>query len=172
MKDALTDDIFLISYSYNFGIPRFYTKGYAKNQSRALDYDVKMDFAASASSATPFIFDPVIRYTFNNKKRDEELLIDGSVIANNPALYATVYAKNDRGKDNVRVVSIGFRPTPEKVSKNFTYMTALDWVQRLDEIILDAKVSSHNTLASLIAEDFHRFDCVTKVEPYDSTSKS
>ena len=26
VRDALTDDVFLISYSYNFGIPRFYTK--------------------------------------------------------------------------------------------------------------------------------------------------
>lgn len=69
VRDALTEDIFLISYSYNFGIPRFYTKNYAINPSKQMDYDVKMNFAAAATSATPFIFDPVTRYTFNNKQR-------------------------------------------------------------------------------------------------------
>jgi hypothetical protein len=29
ISEALTDDIFLISYSYNYGIPRFYTKWFA-----------------------------------------------------------------------------------------------------------------------------------------------
>jgi hypothetical protein len=29
VRDALTDDLFLIAYSYNNGIPRFYTKAVA-----------------------------------------------------------------------------------------------------------------------------------------------
>lgn len=67
VRDALTEDVFLISYSYNMGIPRFYTKHYASEPNKQMDYDVKMNFAAAATSATPFIFDPVTRYTFNNK---------------------------------------------------------------------------------------------------------
>jgi patatin-like phospholipase/acyl hydrolase len=94
VRDAVPDDLFMISYSYNFGIPRFYTKHFAQNNEK--DYDIRMDVAALASAATPFMFDPVTRKTFNNKKLDEELLIDGSVIANNPSLYALVYAKHHR----------------------------------------------------------------------------
>jgi hypothetical protein len=66
----LTDDIFVTAYSYNFGVPRFFTKFYAEKREYSLDYDVSMEFAAAATSATPIIFDPVIRNTFNNKKRD------------------------------------------------------------------------------------------------------
>lgn len=75
-----------------------------------LDYDVRMDFAAAATSATPFMFDPVLRFTFNEKVRDEEMLVDGSMIANNPSLYALIYTKAWRNIENVRVTSLGFRP--------------------------------------------------------------
>lgn len=69
IKDALSDDLFLISYSYNFGIPRFFTKHLANNDTYSLDYDVKLQFAAAATSATPFFFDPVTRYAFNTTKQ-------------------------------------------------------------------------------------------------------
>lgn len=109
MKDALTDDLLLISYSYTHGIPRFYTKSHALDPAFYLTHDVDMSLAAAATSATPFYFDPVFRPIFNNRKRDTEALIDGTIIANNPSLYAMMYAKHWRKKDIVRVVSIGFK---------------------------------------------------------------
>lgn len=172
VKDAITDDVFLISYSYNFRIPRFYTKYFALNSSYARDYDVPMDFASQATSATPLIFDPVSRYTFFNKKREEELLIDGNVIANNPSLYAAVYAREHRQKDKVRVVSLGFKPNLEDPKKNFTYMNPLGWVERLDEIIIDAEVTSHDWLTSKITHDYYRFDYFTSINSYDANEES
>jgi hypothetical protein len=124
VKDAVTDDIFLISYSYNLGKPRFYTKYNALDPALESNYDVQRDFAAAATSATPLVFDPVTRYTFENRERYEEFLVDGDIIANNPALYATLYAKNTRGQQNVRVFSIGFKTEPEKTA-NYTYMNTL-----------------------------------------------
>ncbi len=116
MKDALTDDLFLIAYSYNSGIPRFYTKVGATDPKYEKDYDVKMDFAAAATSATPYYFDPVTRYAYNNKKRYEEVLIDGSILANNPSVYAFIYAKYYRELPKVRVISIGSKPKKQEFS--------------------------------------------------------
>ena len=157
VRDALTEDIFLISYSYNFGIPRFYTKQYAIDPHMQMDYDVKMNFAAAATSATPFIFDPVTRYTFNNKQREEEFLIDGQVIANNPSLYAATYAKNKRNKEKLRLVSIGFNPDYDK--GDLKSMSALDWINRLESIIVDAEVTTNSYMTEIVAEDYVRISC-------------
>lgn len=70
MKDALTDELLLISYSYSHGTPRFYTKSHALNSAFYLSHDVEMSLAAAATSATPFYFDPVFRPIYNNRKRD------------------------------------------------------------------------------------------------------
>ena len=61
VKDALSDEVFLVSYSYNYAEPRFYTKTNAKDKFTKMDYDVSLDFAAEASSASPLFFDPLFR---------------------------------------------------------------------------------------------------------------
>lgn len=128
-----------------------------------------MDFAAAATSATPLIFDPVTRYTFNNKKRDTELLIDGNIIANNPSLYATVYARHHKQRNNITVISLGFRPIKEDIKTNFTFMKPIDWIERLSEILFDAEVTSHDWLTSKITNYYRRYDYPTHVNPYDTT---
>ena len=133
-----------------------------------MDYDVKMNFAAAATSATPFIFDAVTRYTFNNKQREEEFLIDGQIIANNPSLYAAAYAKNQRNKEKVRVVSIGFKPQYDR--GDLKTMNALDWLNRIDAVIVDAKVTSHSYLTEKVAEDYIRLSCETIIDSYDTTA--
>ena len=67
VKDALTDEVFLVSYSYNYAEPRFYTKTNANDKAIKIDYDVSLDFAAKASSASPLFFDPVFRSTMRGK---------------------------------------------------------------------------------------------------------
>jgi patatin-like phospholipase/acyl hydrolase len=69
LKDILSDEVFLVSYSYNYGEPRFYTKSNAKDKNLKLDYDVSLDFAARASSASPYYFEPVFRSTLRGKQR-------------------------------------------------------------------------------------------------------
>ena len=65
-----------------------------------------------ATSATPLFFDPYTRNIKKGRYRQTELLVDGGLIANNPSLYAAVYAKEILGKEKLRTVSIGFIPLP------------------------------------------------------------
>jgi len=51
---------------------------------------LKLGDATGASSAAPTFFDPKTHYDGYNMK---ELLIDGGVIFNNPAMYAYEFAR-------------------------------------------------------------------------------
>lgn len=57
----------------------------------------------------------------------------------------------------IRVVSLGFRPEADKVS-NFTYMNAISWVERIDQIIFDAEVTTTDYFSSYIADDYLRLE--------------
>jgi patatin-like phospholipase/acyl hydrolase len=84
IKDIILDDILVISYEYESGEPRFYTK--MRAISEPLLYDVKLGDAIGASSSAPGFFDnKVIKHSLLSFK---EHLIDGGVVANNPSLYA------------------------------------------------------------------------------------
>jgi patatin-like phospholipase/acyl hydrolase len=87
VKDAITKEVMIIAFSYNMMQPRFYSKFQARIEPEV--YDVTMDLAVAASSSTPGYFYPK-RYTNGNGV--EELLVDGSIISNNPSLYAFIYA--------------------------------------------------------------------------------
>ncbi len=78
------------------------------------------------------------------------MLIDGNIIANNPSLYATVYAKHNREKSNITMVSLGFRPLKQDPNTNFTYMNPIEWVQNIQGIIIDAEVTTNDWLTSKI----------------------
>jgi patatin-like phospholipase/acyl hydrolase len=127
LKDALTDEVFIISYSYNQGQPRFYTKLNAEKY--APDYDLELNEIAMATSATPIFFEPFTRVVKKGRYRNTELLVDGGLIANNPSLYATVYVKEFLKRENVRVVSLGFIPKPAfSESSLYQQMSAIKWV--------------------------------------------
>ena len=141
VKDALTEELFIIAYSYNAGIPRFYTKTYASDPNLAQDYDLSMHEVARATSATPLYFDPLSRNIKNGKQNVEEILIDGSIIANNPSLYATSYAKHVLKKKNVRVVAFGFKPRTDS-TEDLSVMNAIEWMERMDQILVDTEVQT------------------------------
>ena len=48
-----------------------------------------MDVATAASSAMPIFFNPVVHV---NGYNEQEMLVDGEIIANNPSMYSFVYA--------------------------------------------------------------------------------
>jgi patatin-like phospholipase/acyl hydrolase len=108
LRDAIAEEVFIIAYSYNNGQPRFYTKRNANNFSA--DYDLDLNEVAQATSATPLFFDPYTRKVRKGRYIQTELLVDGGLIANNPSLYASVYAKEILGHENLRTVSLGFIP--------------------------------------------------------------
>lgn len=68
--------------------------------------------AAQASSAAPIFFDPKSIPGISNT------LVDGGVIANNPAFYSYLHAKYTLGKTKIRVVSIGTGQEPSSAIKS------------------------------------------------------
>ena len=75
----------IIAYSYNDNQPRFYSK-YFKAYNSSL-YDVTFATASKAALSTPAYFDS---YSHVNGLGVNELLIDGTVIATNPSMYAFI----------------------------------------------------------------------------------
>lgn len=49
-------------------------------------------------------------------------------------------------------------------------MNALDWINRIEKVIVDADVSSHSYLTNKVAEDYLRLSCETIVDSYDTTT--
>ena len=61
--------------------------------------------ATAASGSAPVYFDPA---EFDNLYGQEELVIDGGIICNNPALYAYMTAKFlNKVTKKMRILSIG-----------------------------------------------------------------
>jgi uncharacterized protein len=102
INDILTDEALVVSYSYNAQEPRFYSKHEAARVPEI--YDVTMDLAAGATSAAPGYFDPRI---YENKKGEREVLVDGGIIANNPSMYAFIFASEFHKQKDIRVISVG-----------------------------------------------------------------
>ena len=127
--DALTDEIFIVSFDYSEGNPIFFTKLYAENPDIKNDnelYGTTLSNAAEASAAAPIYFDPKIMGT--------HILIDGGVIANNPSLYAYEYANKVLDKKLIRIVSIGTAIGPGKKLDADT-VNLLDWALEISSLI-------------------------------------
>lgn len=97
IKDMLTEEVMVVAYEYNKHQPRLYTKYAARLDPET--YNVSITDASEASSSAPIYFDP--------KVLGDEVLIDGGVIANSPALYAYLHSAYLLNKTQIRVVSIG-----------------------------------------------------------------
>jgi patatin-like phospholipase/acyl hydrolase len=82
VTEALTEEIMIVSFDYNHHEPRLFTKYTAKDEPSI--YNVTITDAAEASSSAPFYFAP--------KVIKDQVLIDGGVIANNPALYSLLHS--------------------------------------------------------------------------------
>jgi hypothetical protein len=97
IDDALTDEVMIVSFEYNSHTPRLFTKWFAKQDNAT--FNVSLAQASEASSAAPMYFDP--------KTIGSQVLIDGGVIANEPAFYAYVFSAEVLNRTSIRVVSIG-----------------------------------------------------------------
>ena len=99
LNEAITTEVMLVAYDYNAQQPRLFTKGNAIKHPEL--YNLQFKDAAEASAAAPIYFAP--------KVVGNQTLVDGGIIANNPSLYAYIYAIEELGKDpkNIRVLSVG-----------------------------------------------------------------
>lgn len=82
LTDALADEIFIVSFEFNTHTPFTFSKYNARLYPQY--YDVSIANATESSAAAPTYFDP--------KVIGDLVLIDGGVIANDPALLAYMHA--------------------------------------------------------------------------------
>lgn len=106
VTDISTDEMMLISYAYDEQQPRFYSEHFAKKNPYL--YDLQMDKAVIGASSLLMYFDP---YAIQLGVSNQETLVDGAIIAENPSFYAALQSKEfNQGllkTDYVRVVSLG-----------------------------------------------------------------
>lgn len=103
ISESLFDEMLLVAYEYNSQQPRFYSKFFSKIDKGI--YDVKMSLATGGSSAAPIYFEPQKIF---DQYGIQQLVIDGGIIGNNPALFAYLVAtKLNKKGPKIRILSLG-----------------------------------------------------------------
>jgi len=106
---------------------------------------------AEASAAAPIYFNP--------KVIGNQTLVDGGIIANEPALYAFLHAKYALSVDPsmIRMVSIG---TGMSLSEdiNITTATEVTWLEQISSaLITSVEQYTHEYLVMRSADEYYRF---------------
>ena len=96
--------------------------------------------ATGSSSAAPGFFEP---QKIQNGYDQTELLIDGGIIANNPALVAYMYAKHLKSKGDLRILSLG-TGTPFPSVYDIAGWNSLDYQKLSVELMIDIDVDMAN----------------------------
>jgi len=163
ITEIMADETVIISYSYNAQEPRFYSKYEAQHNPEV--YNVTMNVVAAATSAAPGYFNPFI---YVNGKGEKEVLVDGAIIANNPSMYAFIYASEFHHQTDVRVVSIGTGTTPmSKIDPS--NVNAFTWLMNLGNLIIDVEVKTHDYFTDFLSDSYVRFQIETNL-PLDAAN--
>lgn len=101
MSDIATDEALLIGYEYNQQKPRFYSKLKAQNRTES---DVSLSEAILGSCSLLEYFLP---YKMDFDITNEESIVGGEIIAQNPSFYSSILAKEVMKKKYVRIISVG-----------------------------------------------------------------
>lgn len=120
LKEALTE-VFVTAYDIEQRDAFFYRRRKARGDAR---YDVPMRVAARATSAAPTYFEPALVAWPEGR----DVLVDGGVFANNPAMCAYAEARQTleregREADDILLVSLG----TGLYAKPFRYEEAKGW---------------------------------------------
>lgn len=143
LKSALTD-VLITSYEIERRIPWFFKSRNAKDKNKH-GYDYSMLDVALATSAAPTYFEP--HYIGGEHASEYRVLVDGGMVANNPALCAYIEAiesaRREKGRPanyrpEVLLVSLG---TGEQ-TRPLRFEEARDWgkgwwAKRVIDIVLD-----------------------------------
>ena len=73
------------------------------------------------------------------------MLIDGGVIANNPAMYAYLHSQFANNQTNIRLISIGTGETPPTKFEGDT-VNKFDWLFQIGALISTVEANTHNYL--------------------------
>lgn len=134
ISSAMQDELLVVAYDYNSKQPRFYSKYFAELDANI--YDVKMSIATGGSSAAPVFFEPqqaVDEYGI------EQLVIDGGIIGNNPALFAYLMQNKIKKKTPIRIWSMG-TGILEMKPVLADGMTRFEWLKLSGEFMIDIDV--------------------------------
>jgi patatin-like phospholipase/acyl hydrolase len=122
LSDAITD-VIIPAYDIERRHPFFFKSYNAKNTEKN-GYDFKMRVAARATSAAPTYFEPAKIVT--GGLEDYYALIDGGLVANNPAMCAYAEARTlypERGPKDFFLLSLG----TGRVTRRLPYEDAKGW---------------------------------------------
>lgn len=142
VDDSVTDEVLVCAYDYNSQQPRFYSKYFSNDQPGI--YDKEIAVAIAGSSSVPGGFQPQSVPTIYGQ---EQLIIDGMVIGNNPALYAfMLHTKiKDTSSKFVRVLSVGTGESdPPKVVAD--EVSRVKWLSLAGELTADVDMEVHNKI--------------------------
>jgi len=81
-------EMMIVSYAYDENEPRLYSKYFAAKNKYV--YDIQVNHAIEGASSILMYFDP---FSLQLGVNNEEVLVDGAIIAENPSLYSTFMAK-------------------------------------------------------------------------------
>lgn len=141
MRDAVTD-AFVLTFDTETNMP-------VPFKSYDGDYNAtKMSTVAAATSVAPFYFSPISYY--DKKTNKNRTLIDGGLVAKNPAVFAYEEAKKRHPNKEVFMLSLG-AGYQEKIGYNYdklknwgffkyslpTYTFMLDGVTNTNDIYMD-----------------------------------
>lgn len=142
VDDATAEEVLICAYDYNSQQPRFYSKYFSNDQPGI--YNKEIAVAIAGSSSVPGGFQPQSVPTIYGQ---EQLIIDGMVIGNNPALYAFMLQTKIRDTKSklVRVLSIGTgESNPPKIVAN--ELDRVDWLALSGELTADVDMEVHNKI--------------------------
>ena len=108
-------EVFIVSYDLEKRMPVFFTSNLAKQQTEPAQYSklcqgLTLKDAAMATSATPTYFEPYpVQASCNNNGCYSYTLVDGGIVANNPAQLAMMEAGVAEGKkhNDTLLLSLG-----------------------------------------------------------------
>jgi patatin-like phospholipase/acyl hydrolase len=128
INEALASEIMIVSYEFNKKQPRIFSK--FTSEANPSVFNVTISDAAQASAAAPTYFNP--------KVIGDEVLIDGGLIANNPALIAYLRSRKLYNQTSIRVLSIGTGETKGKKidPSNISIFT---WLEAIPSLLTEAE---------------------------------
>lgn len=113
----------------------------------------------TAACSAPLFFDPTpIRF---GPSQETRYMIDGAMVANNPAMCAFVEAKELWGEEDLFIVSIGCGDTSDPIAaEDKKRWGAASWFPEIAEIFMDAPINTVDYQLKAIAGDMYvRLQC-------------
>lgn len=117
-------------------------------------YDISLASSIKAAASNPVYFTPA---SYINGNGEEEVLIDGSYIADNPSMYAFLHATYLNPEMKIRVLSVGVG-SEKADTLDIGHVNTLTWAGMLDELINSIEVMTHHFFTAQLSADYVRIE--------------